>query len=251
MTPQEQADLLGFANQGAQTIPGQAQNTTQFNSYPGCPQGGGVGPTQQSVPIDVSQANKEQCGMMTLYIDRSSTTISTTRMLTLGGSVAIPSDAALAREYYDFPSATTFMFDEDVANVIGGNEANFSPIIFLPFLDLLFIDKHFIFSRMDAKDNGGTAASLAAFVTFSGNTLFKRTLLQHANWGTVAPKIVPVFCDPCLDDDDTRMSWVGYMPVSGHDILGISLPSGLRAVLEFCVNKYENARNMTICTVSA
>lgn len=251
MTAAEQQALLNFATQGAAPNNGQATNTTEFTSYPGCNQGGGVGPTQASVPIDVSQANKEQCGMMTLYIDRTATTASTTRMLTLGGSVAIPSDAALAREYYDFPSTTSFLFDEDIANEIGGNDYNYSPIIFLPFLDLLFIDQHFIFSRMDAKDTSGTVAGAAAFATFSGNSLFKRTLDVQGNWDTVAPKIVPVFCDPCLQNDNTRMSWVGYMPVSGHDLLGISLPAGLKTQLEFCVNKYENARNMTVCSSMA
>lgn len=244
LTPAQQAELNGFAG-GASPVGGvPAGQIVQVQSYPGCNQGGGVGPTQQSAVIDVSQANKEQCGMMTLYIDRTSTGATGARMLTLGGSVAIPSDAALAQEYYDFPAATAFLFDEDIANEIGGNDSNYNPTLFLEFLDLLFIDQHFLFARLDAKDNGSSGT---AFTTFAGNSLFKRTLDVQGNWGTISPKIVPVFCDPCLQNDDTRMSWVGYMPVSGHDLLGISLPAGLKTILEFCVNKYENARNMTLC----
>ena len=250
MTQAEINALTNFANAGAAPVNNGSQNTVTVVPYAGCNQGGGVGPTQASVPIDVSQANKEQCGMMTLYIDRTATTASTTRMLTLGGAVAIPSDAALAREYYDFPSGTAFLFDEDIANEIGGNDYNYSPIIFMPFLDLLFIDQHFIFSRMDAKDTSGTVAGGAAFATFAGNSLFKRTLDIQGDWDTTAPKVVPTFCDPCLQNDNTRMSWIGYMPVSGHDLLGISLPAGLKTQLEFCVNKYENARNMTTCAAN-
>lgn len=246
MTEAERAALLNFAAGNVQPAPAN-QNLTTVQNYQGCDQGNRVGATQPSVPIDVSQANKEQCGMMTIYIDRTATTLSSTRMLTLGGSVAIPSDAALAREYYDFPSSTAFMFDEDASNIIGGNDSNYNPIVFLPFLDLLFIDQHFIFARMDAKDNGSTGT---AFDTFAGNPIFKRTLDIQGNWGTTSPKIQPVFCDPCLQDDGTRMSWVGFMPVSGHDLLGIALPTGLKVITEWCVSKYENARNMTVCSVN-
>lgn len=246
MTEQERAALVNFANGNVQA-PATNPNLTTVQNYQGCDQGNRVGATQPSVPIDVSQANKEQCGMMTIFIDRTSTSLSSTRMLTLGGSVAIPSDAALAREYYDFPSTTAFMFDEDASSIIGGNEANYNPIVFLPFLDLLFIDQHFIFARMDAKDTGSTGT---AFTTFIGNPILKRTLDQQGNWGVTAPKIQPTFCDPCLQDNDTRMSWVGYMPVSGHDLVAIALPTGLKATLEWCVSKYENARNMTICSVN-
>lgn len=210
-----------------------------------------MGQTQYNRAIDISQANKEQCGMYTLYVDMSSTSITGNRMLTLGGSFSDPSDADLAIEYGDFAAGTTFLFDVDVANVIGGNAANYNPQIWMRWMDLLFIDKHFMFTRLDAKDNAGTAASLAAFATFQNNKVLKRTIQDQGNWGVVAPQLEGVFCDPCLQDDDTRASWIGRMPVSGHDVVAISLTNDLIAILEFCVEQYENARNMTFCATSA
>lgn len=247
LTAAQQALLDAYVNGQAPNL-NAAQQNVQVNSYAGCNQGGGMGQTQYNRAIDISQANKEQCGMYTLYVDTSSTSISGAKMLVLGGGFAIASDSSLAIEYGKFPSGTAFLFDTDVANVIGGNEANYSPLVFLPWLDYLFADKHFMFARLDAKDNAGTAASLAAFATFQNNKVLKRTIVDQGNWGQVAPQIEGVFCDPCLQDDNTRASWIGRMPVSGHDIVAISLTNDLVAILEFCVEQYENARNMTFCT---
>lgn len=247
MTPEQQRALDNFVNGIAPNIGGNQQNV-QVNSYPGCNQGGGFGPTKYNRAIDISQANKEQCGIYTLYIDASSTSISGNRMLTLGGGFAIASDSSLAIEYGAFPSGTTFLFDVDVANVIGGNSANYNPTVFLPWLDYLFADKHFMFARLDAKDNAGTAASLAAFATFQNNKILKRTIKDEGNWGTVSPQLEGVFCDPCLQDDDTRASWIGRMPVSGHNVTAISITNDLVAILEFCVEQYEVGRNMTLCS---
>lgn len=247
LTAAQQALLDNYANGAAPVLPGQGGAPVTVQPYQGCYQGGGMGATQYNKAIDISQANKEQCGIYTLYVDLSSTSISGNKMLTLGGGFAIASDSTLAIEYGNFPSGTGFLFDVDVSNVIGGNQANYNPTVFMPWLDYLFADKHFMFARLDAKDNAGTAASLAAFATFQNNKVLKRTIVDQGNWGTVSPSIEGVFCDPCLQDDDTRASWVGRMPVSGHDVVAISLTNDMIAILEFCVEQYENARNMTIC----
>jgi hypothetical protein len=250
MTPEQQRALDAYVNGGAPAV-GQNLPGVQVNPYSGCNQGGGMGSTQYNRAIDISQANKEQCGIYTLYVDTSSTSISGNQMLTLGGGFGLANNANLAIEYGNFPSGTTFLFDVDVANVIGGKSANHSPLYFIQWLDYLFADKHFLFARLDAKDNAGTAASLAAFATFQNNSILKRTIIDQGNWGVVAPSIEGVFCDPCLQDDDTRASWIGRMPVSGHDVVAISLTNDLIAKLEFCVEQYENARNMTLCGPNA
>lgn len=250
MTPEQQAALDAYVSGSARNIYANQQNV-QVNPYQGCAQNGGMGRTQYNRAIDISQANKEQCGVYVLYVDISSTSISGNQMLTLGGGFGIASNANLAIEYANFPSGTTFLFDVDVANVIGGKSANHNPTYFISWLDYLFADKHFMFARLDAKDNAGTAASLAAFSTFSNNKILKRTIVDQGNWGSVSPELQGVFCDPCLQDDDTRASWVGLMPVSGHDVVAISLTNDLIAILEFCVEQYENSRNMTLCAPAA
>lgn len=249
LTAKQKADLLAFAA-GANPQPGINPNLTTVQSYQGCAQNTSVGPTQESVPIDPSKANQDQCGIMPLYIDRSATTLSGAKMLTIGGSVSVVSDAALAREYYNFASSVNFLFDEDSANVIGGNQANYSPIIFLPFLDLLVSGRNMIFGRVDSEENGGTVASLAAFATFKAGKVFKRSLVTQGDWEVISPNIIPVLCDPCLQDDNTHASWIGNMPVSSQDLVGISIPLGFVGNLQFCVYQYENARNLTMCAAS-
>lgn len=249
LTPAQQAALDAQVN-GAAPIGQNPTNRYQFESYPGCNQGGGMGATQYNRAIDISQANKEQCGMYTLYVDLSNSSISGSRMLTLGGGWGIASDADLAITYGNFPAGTQFLFDVDAANVIGGKSADTNPTVWVPWSDYLFADKHFLFARLDAQETGGTEASIAAFKIFISNSVLKRTLVDQGNWGIIAPTLKGSFCDPCLQDDNSRASWVGFMPVSGHDTVAISLPNDLVATLEFCVEKYENARNMTLCAAT-
>lgn len=242
------AALLAFQNGAVSNIPGVASQAVQVQTYPGCNQGTSVGATQESIPIDASQANQNQCGVFVLHVDRTATSLSLTRKLTIGGYFAAVSDAALAREYGDFPSTTNFLFDEDSANIIGGNSANYSPTIFQPWLDYLVGDRHMIFSTLNAKDEGGTATTQAAFTTFSNQKIQKRSILDYADWGSVTPQIEPNLCSPCATGSTQYVAqWQGFMPVSGHDVIAIDLPLNLQASLEFCVYQYENARQMTIC----
>lgn len=252
LTAAQRAALVSYSQGAVSQIPGVATTAVQVQNYPGCNQGIAVGPTQESVPIDASQANQNQCGIFVLHIDRTATTISGTRKFTIGGYFAQVSDAALAREYGDFPSTTNFMFDEDNATEIGGNSANFSPLIFMPWLDLLVGDRHMIFSTLNAKDEGGTSATQTAFTTFSNQKLQKRSIQDQADWGVIAPNIEPNLCAPCVTGSASSYTaqWQGFMPVSGHDVLAIDIPINFKGTLEWCVYQYENARQMTICPQS-
>lgn len=244
LTAEQQAKLRAFAAGQVQIGPGQVppDQVVQIQAYPGCPQNNQVGPTQMSVPVDLSQANQDQCGLVTIYIDRTSTDATGSRLLVIGGCIG-EGDSAIAQEFFEFPS-TPLLVDEDLDNVIGGNSPNYNPTVFIPWLQCQVENKNMMFSTLLGEDTGSTGG---AFTTFKNQKLLKSSLSMEGDWETCNPKLKGSFCDPCFSDNELHAKWDGFMPVSGANAIALVIPAGFNGNLQFCVFQYENARNMTMC----
>ncbi len=247
LTAEQRARLIAQQN-GTYTNPNTLPpaQRMEFTSYPGCPQNNGWGQTQESVLIDPSQANLNQCGLTNIFIDRSSSSLSGTRRLVIGGGI-MEGDNAIVENVFDFPSTPALFADEDASTIGIEDGVLMDAGVFTSWLNDFLKGNNIVFGRMDAESLLTTAAGLAAFATFKASTIQKRTVEIQGNWDTINPKISPVFCDPCLQDDGTHASWIGNMPLSARDLIALTIPAGLSARLDFCVDKYENSKNMTVC----
>lgn len=239
LTAEQQAKLNAMAN-GTATCERTVSNVQfiQVREGADCPETCNIGETQQTVPIDVSKANQAQCGIVTFYIDRSSTSDSGDRQLTLGGCITT---VELAQEFYSFPSTPLFS-ESTIEDQIGANEANYAGNVFLPFADCQLENKNMTFSALTAENTGDQTA----FDTFRRGKIRTASMDMENSWGVCKSSRKSILCGPC-ENDDTTASWRGFMGISGHSALSINIPAGLEATLTFCVYNYEGARNITVC----
>ncbi len=248
MTPQQIAVLEASANGtlSSSFSPGapdnsQNQNNGYIETYPGCNQNGAVGATKYSRAIDSSKFNTDQCGLVSFYVDTTNTTIATARTLVLGGNIKTGA-AQVATDIYGISlAAGGLIADLDVDDVVGVDSANFNPTDLMDFIQDVFSTRTFIFQRIDIERTSGTAdlTSLGKFRKYS--------LSPEGDWEISNPKIQQNFCDPCLMDDGSRVSYKGFFPVSGLDAIALNIPIGVALTLEMCVFEYENAKNLTLC----
>lgn len=208
--------------------------------YPGCPQTGNVGVTQQTVPINVGAANVSQCGAVTLFVDMSSSAFTGSRQFVAGGCIS-GGDVTIATEMFGFPT-TVLLADLDVANVIGPNSANYNPTLFMDWFQCQLENKNMIFSGLTAENTGDQTA----FDTFKRSNILTSTLEMENTWGNCKSRIKSTICSPCPEDDDTA-EWRGMIGLSGSSAMSLIFPNDLVATLTFCVFAYEGARNVTTC----
>lgn len=241
MLSQAQIAQLDAAAAGAIQLPGGNTPGVVVESYPGCNQGGGVGPTDPSRPIDPSKFNTDQCGLVSFYIDTTNTTIASKRTLMLGGQVGT-GESQVATDIYGVTlAAGGLLADLDVADVVGVDSANFNPTDLMDWIQDIFASRNFVFQRIDIERTAGTTD-----LTTLGK-IRKYSLSPEGDWEISNPKIQQNFCDPCLMDDGSRASYQGFFPVSAVDAFTLDIPTGIAITLEMCVFSYENAKNMTKC----
>lgn len=244
LTPEQIVKLNAFANGTVDcSIPVTPTVIEVRKSDPGCAESCNVAPTQQTVPIDVANANQAQCGILPLYIDMSSTSISGSRQLVLGGCIS-GGDVTIANEFFGFPT-TALLADLDVANVIGGKSANYNPTLFIPWLQCQLENNNMTFNGFTAENLGG-AGSLTAFEAFKAQRIATATLEPWSSWGKCESGRNRVVCGPCTDNENIA-KFTGFIGVSARAAASLIIPEDLDVVLEFCVYNYEGARNITTC----
>lgn len=245
MTPEEKlAQLNAFANGTVDCKKNVTPTVIEVrHEDAGCEESCNVAPTKQTVPIDVANANQAQCGILPLFIDMSSTTISGSRQLVLGGCIST-GDVTLATEFFGFPT-TALLADLDVANVIGGKSANFNPTLFIPWLQCQLENNNMTFNGFTAENLGG-ATALAAFDTFKAQRIATAKLDPWNSWSKCESGRNRVVCGPCTDNENVA-KFTGFIGVSARSAASLIIPEDLDVVLEFCVYNYEGARNITNC----
>lgn len=244
MTPEQLAKLNAFANGTFECkVPSTPIVVDVRQQDTGCEQSCNVAPTQQTVLIDVANANQAQCGIMSLFIDMTSTTISAARQLTMGGCLR-GGDETLGTEFFGFPT-TAYIWGLDVANVIGGKSANFNPTLFDDWFQCQLENNNMVFSNITAENLGG-ATSLDAFNTFKAQSIRTATVNPWDSWGNCQTSRKKILCGPCTDNENIAQ-FTGLMAVSARAAVSINIPDNLNVVLDFCVTLHEGARNMTVC----
>lgn len=239
---QAQIDALNAAAAGNVIVPGTQNPTVQVDSYPGCNQGGRVGPTDFSKPIDSTKFNTDQCGLVSFYVDTTATSITTARTLVLGGQLGTGRSQVAEDIFGITPAAGGFLADLDLADVVGVDSANFNPTDLFDWLQDIFAAHEMIFQRIDIERTAGTTD-----LTTLGK-IRKYSLKPEGDWEVCNPKIQQNFCDPCLMDDGSRVSYQGFFPTSALNAWAMNIPTGIALTFEMCVYQYENAKNMTICS---
>lgn len=238
LTAQQIAELDAAANGNVILVAGQ---NTILNTYPGCNQGGGIGATDPSRPIDASKFNSDQCGLMSIYIDTTNTALTTAKTFVMGGQVSTGRSQVATDIYGITLAAGGLLADSDVDDQIGVDSANFAPTNFIDWMNDIFSGHHIIAKRLNIERTSGSADL---------NTLGKirkYSLKPEGDWEVCNPKLQQNFCDPCIMDDGSRVSYEGYLPITTLDAIALDIPIGLALTLEFCVFLYENSRNMTQC----
>lgn len=240
MTAQDIAELEAAA-QGNVTVPGTNLPTEVVQNYPGCNQNSKVAATDPSRPLDLSKFNTDQCGLMSFYVDLSSSSTTANYTLVLGGNIGT-GRSQVATDIYEMNLASGgLLADVDVANVFGVNAADFNPTDIFDWLQDTFNGYHWIAQRLDVERTSGSVD-----LTSLGK-IRKYSLSPVGDWGVCNPRLQQNFCDPCLDDNGSRVSYQGFFPVGTVEAIAIDLPTDLVATFEFCIYRYENARNMTKC----
>lgn len=240
MTAQDIAELEAAA-QGNVTVPGTNLPTEVIQNYPGCNQNGSVGATSPSRPLDLSKFNTDQCGLMSFYVDLSKSNTTNNYTLVFGGEIGTGRQQVATDIYEINLAAGGLLANLDVADVVGVNAADFNPTDLFDWLQDTFSGHHMLFQRLDILRTSGTVD-----MTSLGK-IRKYSLSPEGDWSVCNPKLQQNFCDPCLDDSGSRVSYQGFLPVGTVDAIAMDLPTDLVATFEFCVYRYENARNMTKC----
>lgn len=238
---QAQIAALDAAAAGNISVPGTNLPGVEVNSYAGCNQGGGVGATDPSRPIDPSKFNTDQCGLVSFYVDLTPTTVTTKKTLVLGGQIATGEEQVATDIYGIVVAAGGLLADTDIANLVGVDSANFNPTDLFHWLQDIFAAHNMVFQRIDIERTAGTID-----LTTLGK-IRKFSLSPEGDWEVCNPKIQQNFCDPCLMDDGSRVSYQGFFPVSALDAFALDIPAGIAITMEMCVFSYENSRNMTKC----
>lgn len=239
---QAQIDELNAAAAGNVTVPGTTNPAVTVESYPGCNQGGKVGATDFSKPIDSSKFNTDQCGLVSFYVDTTNSTITTSRTLVLGGQIQT-GESQVATDIFGITLAPGgLLADLDLDDVVGVDSANFNPTDLFHWLQNIFAAHEIIFQRIDIERTSGT------FDLTGLGKIRKYSLRPEGDWEVCNPKIQQNFCDPCLMDDGSRVSYQGFFPTSALNAWAMNIPAGAALTFEMCVYKYENAKNMTTCS---
>lgn len=241
LTAQQIADLEAAQN-GTVVTPGSNIPSIEVNSYPGCNQNGKVGATDPSRSLDISKFNSDQCGLVSFYVDTTNSTITTARTLVLGGQVGT-GESQVAEDIYGMTlAAGGLLADLDAADVVGVDSANFNPTDLFHWLQNIFAAHELVFQRIDIERTSGSAD-----LTTLGK-IRKFSLKPEGDWEVCNPKIQQNFCDPCFQDDGSRVSYQGFFPVGALNAFAMDIPAGLALTFEMCVFSYENAKNHTKCS---